>query len=385
MEQELTTSKIFKIIYGVFAMCLFCFTIYAAIINYKGNNSILLLPLIGTIGSALIMINLFKRKIILTDDSISYTSVWGSKELLVSKIKGYRKTKSAYYIYPINNTYSKISIYDDASIDIDNALSDWLHAHLKDVDLVAFENDKQAIFNNPAIGQDEKQREDKYENAVIYAIAYNIAGAVLFMLSFMLNIQHWVLTGILLLFPFLGIFLMFYTKGIVRFFAKLHSSAYRSLYAGIAICEVCLIAKANSNTTLLSHDGLFWPVVIVGTFFSIISLLVITKWASSVLLSQLFFIVLFAFGYGLGSVLVINYSFDISKEQIIPTTVKSRYTVQNKSTLYMLTLNDWGSYNKTEDIEVSSEFYNTINIGDSLKVHLKQGALHLPWFVISLH
>jgi len=205
------------------------------------------------------------------------------------------------------------------------------------------------------------------------------------MLSFMLNIQHWILTGVLLVFPLLGVYIMFYTKGIVRFFAKIHSSAYHSLYAGIAICEACLIAKANSNATLVSDDGLLWPVIIAGTIFSVISLFVIAKWVRSELLSQLFFIVLFAFGYGLGSVLVINYSFDTSKEQVIPAIVKNRYTTQNKSASYMLTLNEWGSYNKTEDIEVSNEFYNTINVGDSLRVHLKQGALHLPWFVIALH
>jgi len=118
MEQEYSTSIFCKILYGTFAICLFSITIYLAIINYKGNNTIFILPVIGTIGSALIVLNLYKRKLVLTDDSISYTNLWGSKRMSVSDIRVYRRSKSAYYIYPINDSYSKISIYDDASIAI---------------------------------------------------------------------------------------------------------------------------------------------------------------------------------------------------------------------------------------------------------------------------
>lgn len=306
MEQEYSTSFFGKILYGTFAMCLFCVTIYLAIINYKGNNSILLLPIMGTIGSALIALNLYKRKLILTDDSISYTNIWGSKKLLINNIRGYRSTKNAYYIYPIDNSYPKISLYDNLSIGDSGALIEWLFKHLKNVDQVAFENDKQAIFNNAAIGKNPEQREDRYENAVIYAIAYNITGFVLFMLSFMLNIQHRILTCGLLVFPLVGIYLMFYTKGIIRFFAKIEGSAYRSLYPGIAICEVCMLSRANLNGTLQNYVNLLLPIIIVSTIFFITALAVIIKWAKSAILSQLFFILIFAVCYGFGSVLIIG-------------------------------------------------------------------------------
>lgn|GEM_PF-3074204 len=54
MEQEYTTSKVFKVIYGAFAASAFGFTIYLTLINYTGNNSILVLPLIGIIVSTLL-------------------------------------------------------------------------------------------------------------------------------------------------------------------------------------------------------------------------------------------------------------------------------------------------------------------------------------------
>lgn len=306
MEQVYGTSIFCKILYGIFAMCLFCITIYLAIINYKGNNSILILPIIGTTASALITLNLYKRKLVLTDDSISYTNIWGSKKLLINNIRGYRSTKNAYYIYPINNSYPKISLYDSLSIGDSGALMEWLFKHLKDVDRVAFENDKQVIFNNAVIGKDPEQREDRYENAVIYAIAYNISGFVLFMLSFMLNIQHWILTGVLLVFPLAGVYLMFYTKGIIRFFAKIEGSAYRSLYPGIATCEACLLSRANLNGTLQNYSNLWLPIIIAAIIFFITASVVIVKWAKSAILSQLFFILIFAVCYGFGSVLIIG-------------------------------------------------------------------------------
>jgi|GEM_PF-2808063 len=252
--------------------------------------------------------------------------------MFVENIRGYKRSRSAYYIYPIDKNYSKISIYDDASIDIDSALSNWLREHLKDVDQVAIENDKQVIFNNPDIGNDAAQREDKYENAVIYAIAYNIAGVVLFMLSFMLNIQHWILTSVLLIFPFLGIFYIFYTKGIIRFAAKLEGSAYRSFYCGIGICEACLLSKGLSSAIIVDDSKLCWLAIIAGFVFFIPALIVVVKWAKSVLLSQLFFILVFAAGYGFGSILVVNRCFDGSKEQTIPAIDLGHDVIKGKST-----------------------------------------------------
>lgn len=309
MEEEFTTAIGAKIVYGILAVSVFIFTIYFSIINYKGSYTVFITPVIGAIAVLLVGINLVKRKLIITDTSISYTSVWSSKEILIKNIRGYRMTPRAIYIYPISRQFPKLFINDYLSIGNTSELTEILNRTIIDLDKAEYDADEQTIFNNTNIGLTKEQREDRFENAKIYSIIYNISGVILFVLTLMLRIESIILKVVLLLHPLLGLALIAITKGIVRLFAKLDSSAYRSIYLGIFLSELCLIFSVLQSTTVYSHTNLWWEEILGGIVFFVLSMAVLFKMPVKVILVQLLFVLLFSVGYGFGSSLEISYIF----------------------------------------------------------------------------
>ncbi len=383
MEQEYTTHIGWKIVYGIFSFLALAITIYVPLINYNGNPAIFIWTLIGITIATLIIINLRKRKIIVSDNRIKYTSIWGSKEILFKNIRGYRTTKNGILIFPTERMYSKLYIRDYSSIGDSAAFTIWLHENFNDVDRLKFEQEKQEIFASPNIGSTPEVREAKYELAVALSIGYNIGGVALFMVFTLVNVDNAILNIFMLLYPLIGIGLIIYTKGVIRIFARLDSSAYRSIYIGTLVPITSLISKALKNTTLFDDNDILWPVLIVGSIVFIIFLTVIIIWAKPAVLSQFIFIILFSVGYAFGSVLETNYAFDNSKEQMFSAPVIGHNITHNKSDSYSLQLGTWGDYHMPINLYVSDIYYNDKPIGSTVKVHLKQGFLHIPWFTIS--
>jgi len=233
--------------------------------------------------------------------------LYGVRKILIENIKGYKIAQKVIYIYPISSQFSKLSINDYLSLDDTEELTELLGKISIDLERAAYHKDEQAILNDTEIGSTKEQREDRFENAIIYSIVYNISGVVLFVLSFMLRIDNIILQIILLLHPLLGLAIIAVTKGMVRLFAKLDSSAYRSIYLGIFFSELCLINGVLDSGKAYSNTNLWWQEIVGGVVFFLISMAVLFKMPTRVIFIQLFFVLLFAVGYGFGSALEINY------------------------------------------------------------------------------
>lgn len=385
MEQEYATSIYFKIIYGLVAVGLFSVSIYFFVISLLHGHVVWVLPLIGIIAATLIAVNLYKRKIIITNDSITYISVWSSKELLMVDIKGYRTTKNTIYIYPVSRSYRKISINDNWSLENTDAIFDWFRKTLIDLDIADIEAEKKQIFRDIKIGSTEAERQDKYENAVIFAISYNIVGVVLFILSRMLRIEHVILTWVLLIYPLLGLVLIFYTRGLIRIFARLSSSAYRSIYLGLFITEACLISQPLTEVNLIGHGNLCMLATIVSVLFFSLLLIITLKYAKTDIITQLILIGIASAGYGFGSVLEANYSFDESKEKMSPAIVISRFSSQGNTLPYNMAIKELPPNYEIDYISAPDYLYEDKQIGDTVVIHFKQGFLNIPFYMVSKH
>jgi hypothetical protein len=386
MEQEYTTHIGWKIVYGLLTMLLFGFIAFITIAGRKDmapTPGVLVMIALEIGGASLVFINLYKRKIVLSDKEIRYTSVWGSNEILFNNIKGYRITKGGILIFPIERRYPRIYIRDYSSIGNNSEFTEWLRENYNDVDRVKFEQEKQEIIASPNLGATPEVREAKYELAVKLSIGYNTIGVVLFMAFTMLSVDNVFLNGFMLLYPLIGIGLVIYTKGLIRIVARLDSSAYRSIYIGTLVPITSLIAKALKNITLFDDNDIVWPVLIVGSIVFIIFLTVIIIWARPAVLSQFIFIILFSVSYAFGSVLEVNYAFDNSKEQVFSVPVIGHNITHDKSDSYSLLLGTWGNYHMPINLYVSDIYYNDKPVGSTVKVHLKQGFLYIPWFTIT--
>ena len=75
-----------------------------------------------------------------------------------------------------------------------------------------------------------------------------------------------------------------------------------------------------------------------------------------------------------------NIEFDTSQPAFYQTTIhKRRMSRSRRSTSYYLYVDDWNSPGAREKIEVSSYFYRSVNVGQSLQVTQKNGNLGYKW------
>jgi len=383
MEQEFTTSTGYKIFYGAIAAGLIIFSVYLltnAAANPNGAG--LLIAAILLIIAWGIISNLFKRKVVISDDSVMYTSIWGTKELAATDIKGFKVGEKAIFIEPSQTGYSKIRIRDCDSIGNKNDLVEWLGGHFKDLNKEEFEEEKEEILQDTNLGRTEEDRQLVFKNAGKYTMVFGFGGLALFFITLLLHESNYFLSVISLIYPLLGLVLMGLSKGIVRLFAK-KNSAHPSIFIGLFLSSMVLLVRAFLDAKILSFDNLVIPAIAVFiTVFFVLYYLTV-KMAKASFLSQIFFIVMISAIYGFGSTLLANCIFDKSKPEVFATTVTGHHITHGKSTTYHILIGEWGQQHEEENVSVSESFYYRVAVGSTVNVNLKKGLFNVPWYFLS--
>ncbi len=97
-------------------------------------------------------------------------------------------------------------------------------------------------------------------------------------------------------------------------------------------------------------------------------------------LLAMFFISL---AYPYGAVLEANALLDRSPPQVFEATVVGKHKSSGKTTTYYLRLKPWGPRAEDDDVSVSGELYDATAPGQQVCVVFRNGALEIPWFVVS--
>jgi len=384
MEQEFTTSTGFKIYYGAAAVAATIASGYLLTSEGAGAEGakvffgIILLLIAAAIG-----INLYKRKVIFFDDRIIYTSVWGTKEMSNSDIKGFRVGEKAIFIEPLQAGYSRLKIRDYLSIGRKNELVEFLSSHYTDLNKLEFEEEKEEILQDTDLGQTEEDRETAFKNIRRYVMIFNFIGLGLFFFAIYFHENNYWLRIIAIIFPLTGLALMRISKGLIRLYAK-KSSAYPTIFIGMLLSSVVASVLSFIDTKIISFDNLWVPAIIV--FMVIFSALyyLVVKLAKAPFLNQVAFIVIISAAYGFGGTLLANSIFDPSQPQVFPAKITDHHVTRgSKSTTYHIIIGGWGNHAEGENISVSSSFYDRAEVGSIVHVNLKKGLFNVPWYFIS--
>lgn len=384
METEYTTSTGYKLFYSAIGVAAIGFAFL--IFNNPGKSAagfLLIFPLAAFIGGVIIIISQFKRKIVITNDSITKSNIFKTTTIPFDHIKGFRDDQKMIRIEPDDQAYSKITINDYASIGDSASLVAWLVTNFKDLDKVEYEEEKEDILHDATLGTTEEDRKRKFDNAKKYARIYSIGGLAFFFGSIILHRKMYLLTYILLIYPLAGIFLIGFSQGLVRLFAK-KSSAHSSIFTGILFPAVALIIQSTVDTDILSYDKVWVPSLTIGFITLIVLYVAAIKKLNQDIAAQVFVALLISAAYGFGSTMQINCVFDQSRPQVFTSTVvDQRISRGSRSTSYYLTLRDWGPYHPSKGISVSKSVYQLMPVGTPVMVYLKKGTFNIPWFYIT--
>ncbi|MGN6178022.1 MAG: hypothetical protein ACTHNW_02510 [Mucilaginibacter sp.] len=348
--------------------------------QYHSNPTFVLFPLIGLAVSSAIIINLLLRKFTISDDGVSYKSIWGHRELQYNNIKGYRTTKNALYIIPEGQGYHKIMIRDFGSLTQDGDLRKWFNENYKDLNKADFEESKEEILQDATLGATKNDREEFFKTYRQYNLTYILGGMGMIFTGTIVKNLNIYLSLLFFVYPLLGMLLMAKGKGILRLFAG-RNSAYSPVFIGLMFGSAALVLY-SLKAEIIKFDKLWDATAIVALIVcSVLFYLSVVKVKASVL-SQIFFVLFIGCIYAFGITLMINCTFDRSPVHEYPAKVEDAYITHGKSTSYTLVLGECNGFSGTKSITVSSSYYYNKPIGSIVNIDEKEGVLGAPWFVV---
>jgi hypothetical protein len=380
MEKEYRISTGMQFFYGILAVGMFVFSVFLVFDNNPSVAKIVvLLPLAFAACAVLIFINLLRRKIVIDEKCIRCTSLFSTKQLALTDIKGSRVSGKAIELEPISAAEPTIVIGNYTDLKNSDQLASWAKDNFKDLNAMDLEAEKTKALQDPNLGLTEDERESQLKQKRTLATVYNIAGlAVGFLLIFLNALSA---TIILLLYPLAGILVMAFSKGVIKFVSSSMRSVHAFILLGFVLpCFILLIKSLGSYTVLLVNQLWLPGLGVGGVVFLLLYVFGINRSIKGIG-AQVIAMAIPALLYGFGAVRMIDCAFDQSTPQIYNAGVLNRRIDQGRSTSYFLTLSSWGP-RQEQETEVRRGVYRNTMIGDTVKVRLKDGLLHIPWFTV---
>jgi hypothetical protein len=382
MEKEYTIATGWKILYGVISTCLIGVSVF--LFTKHGPQTgllFILMPAWLIIAACAMMFNVFKSKVVVSDYSIITTSIRGTKEIINTDVKGFRVGEKAIFIEPVPDGYRKLIIPDYRTIGNKDELLNWLKTHFTNLDSTEKSQMQEVLLSDPDLGFTKEDRLIKYDNARKATLLFNMGGPAVFIIMVLFRTSIPLLSILLAIYPFIGILIMQFNRGLVTLFAK-KNSPYSYVLFGMLVPVVLLIILSTINYKVLNYNNFWLPFISISALM-FIALYYGIKASKAAFQNQVIFAALIALCYGYGSIIQVNWVFDKSITQLFVTSVADKYITHGRSNSYHLLIVDWANHNRRKNVTVVSSFYKSAEVGSNVDVHLRQGLLNIPYYFIS--
>jgi hypothetical protein len=383
MQQEFTLSTWFRIFYYLLSLVMLGFAIMIIALPRNNNSNAVLyfFPLLMAGGGILIAISAAKRKVVITNSSIASTNVFGTREIAINDIKGCSITNKQIVIESKSANTPNVIIRNYPDFNNSYEMVSYLKSNFEDLDALNIQDETNKLLQDTSLGFTPEERERKLANANKIAIIYTVVGVMTIIAAIFFDSIN--TTILLMIYPLLAIVIMATSNGLIKFISNKKRSVYPFVLVGFFVPAIILLATATRNSRIYSFDNLWLPVIALGiAVFALIYRTGINS-AMSNTGGQIAVMLALAMIYSFGTMMQINYAFDKSPDKIYNARVIGHHISHGKSTSYYLYLSTWGPCHEQKQVGVGRNFYNDTNIGDTVKVDLKQGFLNAPWYVVS--
>ncbi|MEM9327727.1 MAG: hypothetical protein AAGA85_18810 [Bacteroidota bacterium] len=246
------------------------------------------------------------------------------------------------------------------------------------------EKDEIAILANPDFGATVEDRQARFQKAKVVAGALNVVGMVNFFLLIFYPKPYALVTGLSIVLPFFIVSVMHIFNGLIKI-DKVKGSAYPSTVYAVVYPAIGLGFRAVFDFQILSYDH-FWLPAICITVGTLLILLATTlelslkrpaDWLTTL------FVAAFIFVYAYGGVLNYNCFYDQSETETYMPEVLAKRERSGRGTSYYLELAPWGPRTERKEVKASRELYQALEVGDQVKISMRQGKMDIPWFEVS--
>ncbi|HSZ35178.1 MAG TPA: hypothetical protein VK772_17815 [Puia sp.] len=370
-----------KCLYGFVGIVFFIFFIFIlATVNDHNSMIGFLLSVLALAGSVLIFVNLSRRSIVITGQTIIATSLFSRKQLDLDEIKGCRIEPKIIYIEPTSEDNPTIRIGNYIDFKNSEQLAAWCRQHFKDLNALDLEKEQNDAMNNPELGTSEQERTRTLKKS--RNLAYTYVGLGLLLSFMMIFFQSGVGIALLIIYPVLGILVMATSRGTIKFLSNTKRSISKHIEIGLFMPGFLLLITSFVKFNIVESGQLMLRAIAVSAVLFLLLYKTGINRSMGAIPGQVFFMIVFVLIYGFGSIRQINCAFDHSKAEFYDAVVRGRRISRGRSTSYYLRLTPWGPVDNQEETEVRRNFYNKTEVGDTVQVNLKKGLLNIPWYFI---
>jgi len=344
--------------------------------------AIYLLGAVLVIIPAMMLTNAARKKVVISDYNIRSTDMFTTSEMAISDVKGYRilnnkSTKSL--VFESASGGGKLTISNATGLNDSEELLDWVSNNFIELDAIDIQNQKDDLLQNSMYGATPEEREASLKKAKTITIVYAVGAAVVGFFSIFYDNKVWAVLEVV--YPFVGVVLILTSKGLIKFLTNTKRSIYPGTFFGLLIISMVCFFKGILNGDIYDAHNIWEPAIVFA-----IALAAATVFAgkdrSMPLVAQLLLALLISALCGFGNTLHINKAFDRSQEQTYHVVVVSKHISHGKSTSYYLHTAPWGPENKSVSPSVGNRTYNNIQVGDTITIRFRTGALNIPWYKI---
>jgi hypothetical protein len=381
MQQSYTLSNGVKIIYTLLSIVIFGFGILILLLNKTPAVSYLIyvLPVLVLGMAVLILMTAFRKKVIVEDGYIKSFNAFNQDELPVENIMGYRLESKNIVLQ--SKTGSNITIRNYKDFAGSNELLTWATGIFNNLDAIDKEAEKERLLQDVSIGATPEERTARLERVTQVAMSYNIIGCVLGIAMILFHFKWMVILVICC--PLAGIVILFKGNGLIKFYANPKRSIHPFMLFGFLMPAFVLLIRALVNYNLFRTDNLWMPAIVTGIVVFILLFLSIAAKSGRPAVIEMLLMLIIVTIYSVGSVLQVNCFFDDSQQQVYDAKIYDKKVTHGKSAGYYLKLSKWGPQTEVKSVSVGRSFFRSTLIGDTVKVHYKEGKLNVPWFVVT--
>jgi hypothetical protein len=303
-----------------------------------------------------------------------------NRDLTLDEIKGFRLDDKYVHIEPLSADKKRIKV--STYLGKFDEIMTWLAERYPDLDQVEVDKEYKEILANEELGFFDEERERKLQSAKKMVTALNWLGGLCGAWLLFYPVPYELAVLVSLLVTLIALLSTKAFSGLIRIGEK-KASAYPSVFWAFFATSLALALRALLDFELLNYDRL-WPSIGILIFLLTILILVGSReFSKPKEYLQLLPILMVLLAYVYGGLVILNCVFDNSKPILYEATVLNKRIDSGKSTTYHLELTAWGTVEEGEEVTISEEQYNNIDIKDRVTVAQKEGRFKMPWFFVA--
>ncbi len=335
----------------------------------------LALVMVGFFTFALLQLN---EQITIDDYSIKRGSRFINRELLLTDIAGYRNDKNYLILEPVPGRGKRIRItrYMGRFGEID----DWVTERYRNLD----HEEAQAIFEDRTVGDSKEEIEKKIKRAKREIYSLNGLMITLIMVSLILPPLRPQAYYLLMVCPLPAIFLLYRHRALVKLGEETIGPTV-SMDLPLMLSGGSMIIQAL-QINILRYDKIWPPAIAIA---AILGALVIAarrgffKKPVHYFTAGFMFIVFFAHGYAV--MVFLNQMTDKNIPMPYKARIQKMWATHGKSDSYHLELAPWGPQRNVDDVTTSEDFYNSVQVNDTIAISLHPGGLDIPYLDVDYY